>query len=142
MVTSKAKRAAPSEPAMRERIVRESTRLFSERGFDGTTLQDIAAAVKVTKPAVLHHFPSKEHVLRAVLGEIVAHWEATLPRLLLAATAGESRFDTVLGAVYRFFADRGGAPALPAARARRAQRPAHALLPHRGDGRARGRARR
>jgi len=105
MVTSKAKRAAPAEPAMRERIVRESTRLFSERGFDGTTLQDIAAAVKVTKPAVLHHFPSKEHVLRAVLGEIVAHWEATLPRLLLAATAGESRFDTVLGAVYRFFAE-------------------------------------
>lgn len=105
MATSKARRPAPTEPAMRERIVRESTRLFSERGFDGTTLQDIAAAVKVTKPAVLHHFPSKEHVLRAVLGEIVAHWEATLPELLLAATAGESRFDTVLGAVYRFFAE-------------------------------------
>lgn len=90
---------------MRPRIVREATRLFSERGFDGTTLQDIAFAVQVTKPAVLHHFPSKEHVQQAVLEEIVQHWEGTLPRLLLAATAGETRFDTVLGAVYRFFAE-------------------------------------
>ena len=91
--------------AMRPRIVREATRLISERGFDGTTLQDIAAAVGVTKPAVLHHFPSKEHVQKAVLEEIVLHWEGTLPRLLLAATAGESRFESVIGAVYRFFAE-------------------------------------
>ncbi len=91
--------------AMRPRIVREATRLFSERGFDGTTLQDIAEAVAVTKPAVLHHFPSKEHVQQAVLEEILAHWESTLPRLLLSATAGESRFDAVIGAVYRFFAE-------------------------------------
>ncbi len=90
---------------MRPRIVREATRLFSERGFDGTTLQDIAEAVSVTKPAVLHHFPSKEHVQKAVIEEIVQHWEGTLPRLLLAATAGESRFDAVLGAVYRFFSE-------------------------------------
>lgn len=90
---------------MRDRIVREATRLFSERGFDGTTLQDIAEAVGVTKPAVLHHFPSKEHVQQAVLGEILQHWEGTLPRLLLAATEGETRFDSVFGAVYRFFAE-------------------------------------
>ncbi len=90
---------------MRHRIVREATRLFSERGFDGTSVQDIAVAVSVTKPAVLHHFPSKEHVQQAVLGEIVSHWEATLPRLLLEATAGEGRFDAVMGEVYRFFAE-------------------------------------
>lgn len=89
---------------MRPRIVKEATRLFSEHGFDGTAVQDIASAVGVTKPAVLHHFPSKEHVQDAVMSEILQHWEATLPALL-GATAGEGRFETVLGEVYRFFAD-------------------------------------
>lgn len=92
----------PSE-GVRPRIVQEATRLFSEHGFDGTAVQDIASAVGVTKPAVLHHFPSKEHVQDAVMGEILQHWEATLPALL--ATAGDGRFETVLGEVYRFFAD-------------------------------------
>lgn len=105
MVTARARDKSPADTAMAPRIVREATRLFSERGFDGTTLQDIAGAVGVTKPAVLHHFPSKEHVQKAVLEEILLHWEATLPRLLLSATAGESRFDAVIGAVYRFFAE-------------------------------------
>ncbi len=104
-VATRATRATLATLAMRPRIVREATRLISARGFDGTTLQDIAEAVGVTKPAVLHHFPSKEHVQKAVLEEIVLHWEGTLPRLLLAATAGESRFESVIGAVYRFFAE-------------------------------------
>ncbi len=94
---------APAE-GVRPRIVKEATRLFSEHGFDGTAVQDIASAVGVTKPAVLHHFPSKEHVQDAVMSEILQHWEATLPALL-GATAGEGRFETVLGEVYRFFAD-------------------------------------
>jgi AcrR family transcriptional regulator len=98
--------ANPKSPAggVRPRIVQEATRLFSEHGFDGTAVQDIASAVGVTKPAVLHHFPSKEHVQDAVMSEILQHWEATLPKLL-GATAGEGRFETVLGEVYRFFAD-------------------------------------
>lgn len=87
------------------RIVAEATRLFSARGFDGTALQDIADAVGVTKPAILHHFQSKELVLQAVLDAIVRHWEGTLPRLLLEATAGDLRFDAVIGEVYRFFAE-------------------------------------
>ena len=44
-----------------------ATRLFAAHGFNGTALQDIADAVGVTKPAILHHFPSKEHVRQAVL---------------------------------------------------------------------------
>jgi AcrR family transcriptional regulator len=67
-------------------------------------LQDIADAVGVTKPAVLHHFPSKEQVRQAVLDAIVAHWNEALPRLLLAATASTDRFDAVFGELHRFFA--------------------------------------
>jgi TetR/AcrR family transcriptional regulator len=79
-------------------------RLFAAHGFEGTALQDIADAVGVTKPAILHHFPSKEHMRQAVLDVILSHWNEALPRLLLAATAGDDRFDAVFGETCRFFA--------------------------------------
>jgi AcrR family transcriptional regulator len=93
-----------AEQDARAAIVAAATKLFAARGFDGTALQDIADAVGVTKPAVLHHFPSKEHVRQAVLDGILAHWNSTLPRLLLAATASTDRFEAVFGELHRFFA--------------------------------------
>jgi AcrR family transcriptional regulator len=90
---------------VRDQVLSAATRLFAASGFDGTSLQDIADAVGITKPAVLHHFPSKEHLRQAVLDAILAHWNDALPRLLLAATASEGRFDAVFGELHRFFAE-------------------------------------
>jgi TetR/AcrR family transcriptional regulator len=92
------------ENDVRSATIAAATRLFAAHGFDGTALQDIADAVGVTKPAVLHHFPSKEHIRQAVLDGILAHWNKTLPRLLLAATASSDRFDAVFGELHRFYA--------------------------------------
>jgi AcrR family transcriptional regulator len=88
----------------RDQVVAVATRLFAARGFEATPLQDIADEVGVSKQAVLHHFPTKEHIRRGVLDAILAHWRDELPRLLLAATASKDRFESVLGEVYRFFA--------------------------------------
>jgi len=87
---------------VRSRSLAAATRLFAERGFDGTSVQLIADAVGVSKPAVLHHFPSKEDLRLAVLDGILQHWSETLPRLLLAASASEDRFDAVFGELHRF----------------------------------------
>jgi AcrR family transcriptional regulator len=92
------------ENDVRSTTIAQATRLFAAHGFDGTALQDIANAVGVTKPAILHHFPSKEHIRQAVLEGIFEHWNKILPRLLLAATAGTDRFDAVFGELHRFFA--------------------------------------
>jgi TetR/AcrR family transcriptional regulator len=89
---------------VRSATITAATRLFAAHGFDGTALQDIADAVGVTKPAILHHFPSKEHIRQAVLDGIFAHWNKILPRLLLAATASRDRFEAVFGELHRFFA--------------------------------------
>jgi TetR/AcrR family transcriptional regulator len=90
--------------SLHDEAIAVATRLFAARGFEATPLQDIADALGVTKPAVLHHFPSKEHLRRGVLDAILAHWRDELPKLLLAATASEDRFESVLHEVYRFFA--------------------------------------
>jgi AcrR family transcriptional regulator len=96
--------AKNAEPDARAAILAAAVRLFAAHGFDGTAIQDVADAVGVTKPAVLHHFASKEVLRQAVLETILAHWQGILPRLLLAATASVDRFDAVFGELHRFFA--------------------------------------
>ena len=89
---------------VRARAVSAATKLFAAQGFDATSVQAVADEVGVTKQAVLHHFSSKEQLRHAVLEAILAHWNETLPRLLLAATASEDRFDAIFGELHRFFA--------------------------------------
>src|SRR5271165_1610649 len=93
-----------SETDVRAGTIAAATRLFAAHGFEGTALQEIADAVGVCKPAILHHFPSKEQIRQAVLDSMLAHWNGMLPRLLLAATASGDRFDAVFGELHRFFA--------------------------------------
>jgi TetR/AcrR family transcriptional regulator len=97
-----ARLAEPTD--VRSQVLAAATRLFARHGFEGTPLQLIADEVGVSKPAVLHHFPSKEDLRRAVLDAILDHWRDVLPRLLLAATASHDRFDAVFGELHRFFA--------------------------------------
>ncbi len=56
-----------------ERILEVSTRLFLEKGYDNTSLQDILNELgDLTKGAIYHHFKSKEEIFDAVatkLGE-------------------------------------------------------------------------
>ena len=49
----------------RERILEEAVKLFYERGFTGTTLDDIAAELGVTKPFIYTHFRGKVELLAA-----------------------------------------------------------------------------
>jgi AcrR family transcriptional regulator len=65
---------APSPPGMRdeiqaykrERILQEAVALFYRRGFSGTTLDDIAQELGVTKPFIYTHFRSKTELLAAI----------------------------------------------------------------------------
>ena len=50
----------------RERILEEAVKLFYARGFNGTTLDDIAAELGVTNPFIYTHFRSKVDLLAAL----------------------------------------------------------------------------
>ena len=49
-----------------ERIIEVALDLFSERGYEATSMRDIASALGLSPGAFYHHFPSKEAVLVAV----------------------------------------------------------------------------
>lgn len=51
----------------REDILAHSLRLFAEKGFNGTSIADIARAVGVTKATLYHYFPSKADILETFL---------------------------------------------------------------------------
>jgi TetR/AcrR family transcriptional regulator, cholesterol catabolism regulator len=58
----------------RERIRREAAALFGEKGFNGTSMSELAGEVGITKSSLYHHFPSKQ----ALLSEII---ELTVKRV-------------------------------------------------------------
>lgn len=56
-------------PSARERILLAAARLYAVRGFEGTSMRDIAAAAGVTKPLIFYHFASKERLYASLLQE-------------------------------------------------------------------------
>ena len=46
--------------AGQRKILNSAFKLFSERGFDGVSIRDIAADAGLTNPALYRHYPSKE----------------------------------------------------------------------------------
>ncbi|GAC1041502.1 TetR family transcriptional regulator [Rhizobium sp. No.120] len=63
----------------RERIEAAALKLFLERGFDATTIEDITEAADVSKRSFFDYFPSKE--------EVVAAWQDGFARELIDAVA-------------------------------------------------------
>lgn len=61
--TSRAQQA----DARRDELLRTALRLFADRGFDGTTITDIAEATGTAHGLVYHYFSSKNELLLAVL---------------------------------------------------------------------------
>src|SRR2546428_13563296 len=56
----------------RETIARAAHELFVERGYDATTLPDIAAAADVSTRTIFAYFPSKEDILFSDLEQMKA----------------------------------------------------------------------
>lgn len=56
-----------SVSATRENILSVALRLFADRGYAGTSIQDIVDGARVTKPALYYYFPSKADLYQALL---------------------------------------------------------------------------
>src|SRR3977135_5702 len=47
----------------RQEILRTAARLFQQQGYDATSMNDIAATLKLSKGGLYHHFQSKDEIL-------------------------------------------------------------------------------
>ena len=47
-----------------ESLLQVAVKLFNERGYDGTSMEDLSRKLGITKSAIYHHVPSKQELLR------------------------------------------------------------------------------
>jgi AcrR family transcriptional regulator len=75
----------------RERIEAEARALFLERGFDGTTIEDITEAADVSKRSFFDYFPSKE--------EVVFAWQDKFADELADAVAAQPKDASIVAVI-------------------------------------------
>jgi AcrR family transcriptional regulator len=101
-MVSPRRRLAPEE--RRRLIVEAAGRLFGERGYDGTRLDDVAAAAGVTKPILYRHFADKRALYLALLQrhrDDLGSFAAAMP----SSGTLEERLRAVLGVWVAYVAD-------------------------------------
>jgi AcrR family transcriptional regulator len=65
----------------REKILDVALDLFTDQGFDGTSMREIAERLQISKPAIYYHFASKEEILMALHMRLHEFGRTALARL-------------------------------------------------------------
>jgi TetR/AcrR family transcriptional regulator len=87
-------------------ILTEARRCFAATGYDGTSLNDIAAGVGIRRASLLHHFPSKEAIYQAVFERALSDWAVRIEEAIdLPEVEGWTYLDRVLTTAMRWFVE-------------------------------------
>jgi TetR/AcrR family transcriptional regulator len=99
--------ADAEQPSTRQAILHEARHLFASQGYDGTSLNDIAAGVGIKRASVLHHFPSKEAIYQEVFNTSLSEWIERVMKEVEKERSdhGWPYFDDIMTAGFRFFMD-------------------------------------
>src|SRR5262245_30391826 len=88
----------------RQQILDEAIACFSQAGYDGTSLNDIAAGVGIRRPSLLHHFPSKDALYGEVFERLLSEFLSGVEDAVTADEHGWAKIESVLEVSFRFFA--------------------------------------
>jgi AcrR family transcriptional regulator len=89
-----------------DRILDAALASFGTRGYEATSLDDLAAALGVRKQTILYHFSSKQALLDAVVDRAAGDLASALERSLERAGPGWERVEAIVRSVFRLAARR------------------------------------
>ena len=84
-MSERARRGRPGHD--QQSVLRVAIELFNRQGYDATSMGDLARELGLTKSAIYHHVPSKEHLLERALDEALDALAAALAAVRADASA-------------------------------------------------------
>lgn len=97
---------APNYASQREAILARAAVLFARQGYSGTSMNQVAAACGISKPALYHYVRDKQQLVATIAQEHVARLEAVVRDVLRLPLEPEPRLREL---ILRFMAEYAGA---------------------------------
>jgi AcrR family transcriptional regulator len=80
----------------RQEILRTAARLFQQQGYDGTSMNDVAVALKLSKGGLYHHFQGKDEILFELMNHAMDITEERVITPVKAIADPEERLRTLI----------------------------------------------
>ncbi|MFY9909600.1 MAG: TetR/AcrR family transcriptional regulator [Candidatus Sulfotelmatobacter sp.] len=80
----------------KQEILRTAARLFQQRGYDATSMNDVAAALKLSKGGLYHHFQSKDDILFEIMNHAMEITQERVLNPLQGIADPEERLKTLI----------------------------------------------
>lgn len=85
-----------------DKILNAAVAIFSERGYNGTSMREIAEALNITKAALYYHFPGKAEIFSACLSRSLDKMVADLEEFAAADLSFWDKLQRMIGEMYHF----------------------------------------
>jgi AcrR family transcriptional regulator len=97
----------PRLPAARRRrqLLEVALRVFADRGFHPTSMNDLAEAAGVTKPVLYQHFGSKRELYLELLDDVGSQLRESIDKAVSEATTPREQVERGFAAYFRFVAE-------------------------------------
>lgn len=92
----------------RGRMLEAASAVFAEKGFETTSMDDIAHAAGMTKPTLYRYFPSKEALFEAVFVEALDGLVAAIDRAMAEHPGPVARIEAIIHAIVPTFREHLG----------------------------------
>jgi AcrR family transcriptional regulator len=89
-----------------DRILLSALKLFSSKGYEGTSVREICEEAEITKPTLYHFYGSKEGVYRALVEGTFEEFRVGLTRLLEMPGTAEERLRQVARSYFEYAGSR------------------------------------